>query len=94
MSKLLYMIPFIGIAISIHFIFTFNLASAFLIAGLSLTQSMLCLLYLIWNIALAGTDGVLEVEVKLWDALVPVVFSMITATSYLLVTRFASCTLI
>tara|TARA_R110000772_G_C13118821_1_gene421602 strand:- start:79 stop:372 length:294 start_codon:yes stop_codon:yes gene_type:complete len=85
MGRLLYMIPFIGIIVSIHFIFTFNLASAFLIAGLALTQSMICLSYIIWNIALAGIDGLLEIEVRLWDALVPIIFLMIAATSYLLV---------
>jgi len=86
MGKLLYMIPFIGIPIGIYFLITFNMAHALLIAGLSLTQIILCLTYLIWNILLAGIDGILEVEVKLWDALFPVVFLLISTTSFLYAT--------
>jgi hypothetical protein len=80
------MLPFIGIPIGIYFLITFNMAHALLIAGLSLTQIILCLAYLIWNILLTGIDGVLEVEVKLWDVLFPVVFLLICATSFLYVT--------
>ena len=86
MGKLLYMIPFIGIPIGIYFLITFNMAHALLIAGLSLTQIILCLAYLIWNILLAGIDGLLELEVKLWDALFPVVFILICAISFLYTT--------
>ena len=86
MSRLLYMIPFIGIFIGVYFLITFNMAHALLIAGLALTQSILCLVYLIWNILLTGIDGVLEVEVKLWDVLFPVVFLLICATSFLYAT--------
>tara|TARA_R100000963_G_scaffold32914_1_gene24900 strand:+ start:388 stop:651 length:264 start_codon:yes stop_codon:yes gene_type:complete len=80
------MIPFIGIPIGIYFLITFNMAHALLISGLALTQSILCLVYLIWNILLTDIDGVLEVEVKLWDALFPVVFLLICATSFLYAT--------
>ena len=62
------------------------MAHALLISGLALTQSILCLVYLIWNILLTDIDGVLEVEVKLWDALFPVVFLLICATSFLYAT--------
>ena len=86
MSRLLYMIPFIGIFIGIYFLITLDMAYALLIAGLALTQSILCLVYLIWNILLAGIDGILEVEVKLWDALFPVVFLLISTTSFLYAT--------
>tara|TARA_R100001369_G_scaffold13811_1_gene28167 strand:+ start:976 stop:1269 length:294 start_codon:yes stop_codon:yes gene_type:complete len=83
MSRLLYMIPFIGIPIGLYFLITFNMAYAILIAGLALTQIIFCLVYIIWNIFLAGVDGVLEVQVKLWDAFFPVVFLLICAVSFL-----------
>ena len=83
MSRLLYMIPFIGIPIGLYFLITFNMAYAILIAGLALTQIIFCLVYIIWNIFLAGIDGVLEVQVKLWDAFFPVVFLLICAVSFL-----------
>ena len=86
MSRLLYMIPFIGIPIGLYFLITFNMAYAILIAGLALTQSIICFVYLIWNIFLAGIDGLLELEVKLWDALFPVVFILICAISFLYTT--------
>ena len=59
------------------------MAYAILIAGLALTQIIFCLVYIIWNIFLAGVDGVLEVQVKLWDAFFPVVFLLICAVSFL-----------
>jgi len=77
------MIPFIGIPIGLYFLITFNMAYAILIAGLALTQIIFCLVYIIWNIFLAGVDGVLEVQVKLWDAFFPVVFLLICAVSFL-----------
>jgi len=77
------MIPFIGIPIGLYFLITFNMAYAILIAGLALTQIIFCLVYIIWNIFLAGIDGVLEVQVKLWDAFFPVVFLLICAVSFL-----------
>tara|TARA_R100001369_G_scaffold55373_1_gene82265 strand:- start:539 stop:814 length:276 start_codon:yes stop_codon:yes gene_type:complete len=80
------MIPFIGIPIGLYFLITFNISYAVLIAGLALTQSIICFVYLIWNIFLAGIDGLLELEVKLWDALFPVVFILICAISFLYTT--------
>tara|TARA_R100001377_G_scaffold6694_1_gene3600 strand:+ start:200 stop:475 length:276 start_codon:yes stop_codon:yes gene_type:complete len=80
------MIPFIGIPIGLYFLITLNISYAVLIAGLALTQSIICFVYLIWNIFLAGIDGLLELEVKLWDALFPVVFILICAISFLYTT--------
>ena len=77
------MIPFIGIPIGLYFLITLNISYAVLIAGLALTQIIFCLVYIIWNIFLAGVDGVLEVQVKLWDAFFPVVFLLICAVSFL-----------
>jgi len=34
----------------------------------------------------AGIDGTLEVEVQLWDALMPIVFLLISFTSFLYLT--------
>jgi len=82
-SRLLYMIPFFGMGVGIYFIFSLNLAAAYLVAGFALTQSIICFMYLILQIANNGTDGTLEVEVQLWDALMPIIFLMIASTSSL-----------
>ena len=56
-----------------------------MLAGLSLTQSIICLGYILAQISVVGTRGTLEVEVELWDALMPVIFLLLSATSYVLV---------
>ena len=37
--------------------------------------------------SLAGVDGTLEVEVQLWDALMPVIFLTLSSISFLLITN-------
>ncbi len=85
LSRLLYMIPFIGMIIAGYFLWTADIRGALLLAGLSLTQSIICLGYILAQISVVGTRGTLEVEVELWDALMPVIFLLLSATSYLLV---------
>ena len=64
-------------------------------AGLALTQSLICFAYLVFQIMLNGTEGTLEVEVQLWDALMPVIFLMLSSTIFLLLTtQFAETFLI
>ena len=83
MGRLLYMIPFIGIALSIYFFFSFNTAIAGLISILALTQSIICICYIITQMIRNGLGAVLEIEVQLWDAIVPVIFLTLSAASFL-----------
>ena len=84
-SRLLYMIPFFGMVIGAYFMWSADIRGALLLAGLSLTQSIICLGYILAQISVVGTRGTLEVEVELWDALMPVIFLLLSATSYVLV---------
>ena len=94
-SRLLYMIPFFGMVIGAYFMWSADIRGALLLAGLALTQSTVCLLYVILNIISNGTDGVLELEVQLWDALMPIIFLMLSSTIFLLLTtQFAETFLI
>lgn len=86
MGRLLYMIPFFGMATASYFIWTADIRSAVIIAGLALTQSLICFVYLILQIIASGTNGTLEVEVELWDALMPVIFLTLSASTFLLIT--------
>ena len=85
-GRLLYMIPFFGMVIGAYFMWSADIRGALLLAGLALTQSIICLLYVILNIISNGTDGVLELEVQLWDALMPVIFLMLSSSTFLLIT--------
>jgi hypothetical protein len=80
------MIPFFGMVIGAYFMWSADIRGALLLAGLALTQSIICLLYVILNIISNGTDGVLELEVQLWDALMPVIFLMLSSSTFLLIT--------
>jgi len=80
------MIPFFGMVIGAYFMWSADIRGALLLAGLALTQSIICLLYVILNIIANGTDGVLELEVQLWDALMPVIFLMLSSSTFLLIT--------
>ena len=86
LSRLLYMIPFFGMFTGVYFLYTFDLAAAYLVSGLALVQSVICLAYLFTQILHNGTDGTLEVEGQLWDAMMPVIFLMLSATSFLYLT--------
>ncbi len=86
LSRLLYMIPFFGMVIGSFFIWTADIRAALIMAGLALTQSLICFLYLILQIMANGTNGTLEVEVELWDALMPVIFLMLSSIIFLLLT--------
>ena len=85
-GRLLYMIPFFGMVIGAYFMWSADIRGALLLAGLALTQSTVCLLYVILNIISNGTDGVLELEVQLWDALMPVIYLMLSSSTFLLIT--------
>ena len=61
LSRLLYMIPFFGMVIGSFFIWTADIRAALIMAGLALTQSLICFLYLILQIMANGTYGTLEV---------------------------------
>ncbi len=82
-SRLLYMIPFIGIAVGSYFVFTSNVAAAGVLALLGVIQSIICLGFVTLQILYHGTNGTLEVEVQLWDALMPIIFLMLSSTSFL-----------
>ena len=86
LSRLLYMIPFIGMVVGSYFIWSADIKVAILMAGLALTQSLICFAYLVFQIMLNGTEGTLEVEVQLWDALMPVIFLMLSSVTFLLIT--------
>tara|TARA_R110002020_G_scaffold209639_1_gene415616 strand:- start:288 stop:557 length:270 start_codon:yes stop_codon:yes gene_type:complete len=89
------MIPFIGMVVGSYFIWSADIKIAILMAGLALTQSLICFAYLVFQIMLNGTEGTLEVEVQLWDALMPVIFLMLSSTIFLLLTtQFAETFLI
>jgi hypothetical protein len=89
------MIPFIGMVVGSYFIWSADIKVAILMAGLALTQSLICFAYLVFQIMLNGTEGTLEVEVQLWDALMPVIFLMLSSTIFLLLTtQFAETFLI
>ena len=95
LSRLLYMIPFIGMVVGSYFIWSADIKIAILMAGVALTQSLICFAYLVFQIMLNGTEGTLEVEVQLWDALMPVIFLMLSSTIFLLLTtQFAETFLI
>ena len=86
LSRLLYMIPFFGMVIGSFFIWTADIRAALIMAGLALTQSLICFLYHILQIMANGTNGTLEVEVELWDALMPVILLMLSSIIFLLLT--------
>jgi len=86
LSRLLYMIPFFGMVIGSYFIWSADIRAALIMSGLALTQSLICFAYLTFQIIVNGTEGTLEVEVKLWDALMPVIFLMLSSTIFLLLT--------
>ncbi len=85
-SRLLYMIPFFGMIIGSYFMWTADIRAALIMAGLALTQSLICFFYLVLQIMANGTNGTLEVEVELWDALMPVIFLMLSSITFLLIT--------
>jgi len=85
-SRLLYMIPFIGMSVGCYFLFSNDIAVASVLALLGILQASICLGFLFLQMLLAGIDGTLEVEVQLWDALMPVVFLLISFTSFLYLT--------
>ena len=84
-GNLLYMIPFFGMFVGTYFIYTEDMAAGYIMSVLALTQSLICLAYILKQILLAGTDGRLEMEVQLWDALMPVIFLVLSAISFLLI---------
>ena len=84
MGRLLYMIPFFGMFIGSYYIYSMDTAAAYIMALLALVQGLICFAYLIIQMFVAGIEGTLEVEVQLWDALMPVIFLMLSAISYLL----------
>ena len=89
------MIPFFGMVIGSYFIWTADIRAAIIMAGLALTQSLICFTYIILQIANNGKEGTLEVEVQLWDALMPIIFIMLSSTIFLLLTtQFAETFLI
>ena len=85
-SRLLYMIPFFGMVIGAYFMWTADIRAALIMAGLALTQSLICFFYLVLQIMANGTNGTLVVEVELWDALMPVIFLMLSSIIYFLIT--------
>tara|TARA_R100000482_G_C5034265_1_gene105467 strand:- start:61 stop:330 length:270 start_codon:yes stop_codon:yes gene_type:complete len=80
------MIPFFGMVAGVYFIWTADIRGALLLAGLALTQSLICLLYVVLNIIAHGHDGILEVEVQLRDALMPAIFLILSSSSFLILT--------
>ena len=86
LSRLLYMIPFFGMIIGAYFMWSADIRAVLIMSGLALTQSLICFSFLVSQIAVNGTDGTLEVEVELWDALMPVVFLMLSSIIFLLLT--------
>ncbi len=83
-GRLLYMIPFFGMFTGSYYVYTMDMAAAYVMAWLALVQGVICFAYLIVQMSVAGIEGTLEVEVQLWDALMPVIFLMLSAISYLL----------
>ena len=69
-----------SVSVSKHYV----IRAAVILAGLALTQSLICFLYLILQIMANGTNGTLGVEVELWDALMPVIFLMLSSIIFLL----------
>ena len=84
-SRLLYMIPFFGIVTAIFFILTADIRGAVLLAGLGIGQSLIILGYTISMMLSHGVDADLELEVKLWDAIVPVIFLTLASSVALLI---------
>ena len=84
-GTLLYMIPFFGMLVGTYFIYTEDMAAGYIMAVLAFTQSLICLSYILKQIVLTGTNGRLEMEVELWDALMPVIFLVLSAISFLLI---------
>ena len=85
-GRLLYMIHFFGMVTGAYFMWTADIRAAVLLSGLALTQSLICFLYLVLQIMANGTNGTLEVEVELGDALMPIIFLMLSAITFLLIT--------
>tara|TARA_R110001583_G_C5356715_1_gene381128 strand:+ start:125 stop:391 length:267 start_codon:yes stop_codon:yes gene_type:complete len=79
------MIPFFGIVTAIFFILTADIRGAVLLAGLGIGQSLIILGYTISMMLSHGVDADLELEVKLWDAIVPVVFLTLSSSVALLI---------
>jgi len=84
-SRLLYMIPFFGIVTAIFFILTADIRGAVILAGLGLLQSLIVFGYTISMMLSHGVDADLELEVKLWDAVVPVIFLTLASSAALLI---------
>jgi len=93
-SRLLYMIPFFGIVTAIFFILTADIRGAVILAGLGVGQSLIILGYTISMMLSHGVDADLELEVKLWDAVVPVIFlTLASAISLLIAIQFSEVVL-
>ncbi len=93
-SRLLYMIPFFGIVTAIFFILTADIRGAVLLAGLGIGQSLIILGYTISMMLSHGVDADLELEVKLWDAIVPVIFlTLASSVALLIAIQFAEVVL-
>lgn len=93
-SRLLYMIPFFGIITAGYFIFTADIRGAVLLAGLGIGQSLIILGYTISTMLSHGVDADLELEVKLWDAIVPVIFlTLASSVALLIAIQFAEVVL-
>ena len=59
LSRLLYMIPFFGMVIGSFFIWTADIRAALIMAGLALTQSLICFLYLVLQRSLSETFSII-----------------------------------
>jgi len=88
------MIPFFGIVTAIFFILTADIRGAVLLAGLGIGQSLIILGYTISMMLSHGVDADLELEVKLWDAIVPVIFlTLASSVALLIAIQFAEVVL-
>ena len=88
------MIPFFGIVTAIFFILTADIRGAVILAGLGVGQSLIILGYTISMMLSHGVDADLELEVKLWDAVVPVIFlTLASAISLLIAIQFSEVVL-
>ena len=88
------MIPFFGIITAGYFIFTADIRGAVLLAGLGIGQSLIILGYTISTMLSHGVDADLELEVKLWDAIVPVIFlTLASSVALLIAIQFAEVVL-
>ena len=82
-GRFMYMLPFIGIIVSLYSMYTNDLAILGVLSMLTIVYIAVCLFFLSMQIMYNGIDGILETEVQLGDAIIPIIFLLLNSVCFL-----------